>query len=130
MSESGEVTVLLVEDNDDNRVIYRTMLEHEGYRVLEAVDGEEALRRAREDHPDLILMDISIPILNGWEATRILKADAATAKIPVIALTAHALSGDRSMAEEVGCDGYLPKPVPPQRVAAEVRERIGPPGAR
>ncbi len=132
MSESGsyEVTVLLVEDNDDNRAIYRTILEHQGYRVVEALDGEEAVRRASDDPPDLILMDISIPLLNGWEATRRLKADARTARIPVIALTAHALAADRAMAEEVGCDGYLPKPVTPGRVAAEVRERIGPPGRR
>jgi len=127
MSETGTAAkaVLLVEDNEDNRIIYRTILEHEGYRVMEAGDGEEALLRARQDHPDLILMDVSIPLVDGWEATRRLKADTATARIPVIALTAHALPADRAMAEEVGCDGYLAKPIAPNRVAEEVRQRIG-----
>lgn len=119
-------TVLLVEDNADNRIIYRTILEHEGYRVLEAGDGAEALRIAREDLPSLILMDISIPIVDGWEATRRLKADVLTSAIPVIALTAHALVTDRAKAEEAGCDGYLAKPIEPHLVAREVRLRIGP----
>lgn len=124
------LSILLVEDNEDNRTIYRTLLEHHGYRVLEAADGEEGLRRAREDHPDLILMDISIPRIDGWEATRILKADEATRAIPVIALTAHALDADRERAREAGCDGYLAKPVEPRRVVAEIRQRIGPSGER
>src|SRR5690606_5324490 len=99
--------ILLVEDNDDNRVVYRTILAHYGFTVLEAADGEEALRGARMDGPDLILMDVSIPKIDGWEATRQLKADPATAGIPIIALTAHALAADRARAQEVGCDGYL-----------------------
>jgi CheY-like chemotaxis protein len=118
-------SILLVEDNEDNRTIYRTILEHHGYRVLEALDGPEALRRAREDAPDLILMDISIPFIDGWEATRILKADHLTRAIPVIALTAHALDADREMAVTVGCDGYLAKPVEPRRVVEEISSRIG-----
>jgi CheY-like chemotaxis protein len=119
-------TILLVEDNEDNRTIYRLLLEHHGYRVVEATDGEEGVRRAREERPALILMDISIPILDGWEATRILKADPDTASIPVIALTAHALPADRARAAEVGCDGYLAKPVEPRRVVEEVRKRLEP----
>jgi CheY-like chemotaxis protein len=112
--------VLLVEDNADNRTIYRLILEHSGWGVVEAVDGEEAIRLAREAQPRVILMDISIPKIDGWEATKILKADEATSHIPIIALTAHALSTDRVKAAEVGCDGYLAKPVEPRRVAEVV----------
>jgi two-component system cell cycle response regulator DivK len=115
-------TILLVEDNLDNRTIYRTVLEFSGYAVLEAEDGETGVRLARERLPDIILMDISIPLLDGWEATRILKNDPATAHIPIIALTAHALAADRDRAFEVGCNGYLPKPVQPRKVVEVVRE--------
>lgn len=115
------ITILLVEDNLDNRTVYRLILEHAGYRVLEAVDGEEGIRLARERQPDLILMDIAIPLIDGWTATRILKADETTRHIPIIALTAHALPADRAMAAEAGCDGYLSKPVAPRRVLEEVR---------
>ncbi|HEV2150412.1 MAG TPA: response regulator [Longimicrobiaceae bacterium] len=124
MSESSK-TVLLVEDNEDNRTVYRTILEHFGYEVIEARNGEDGIRMAREDDPDLILMDISIPLIDGWEATKILKGDAATAAIPIIALTAHALATDRAKAQEVGCDGYLAKPCEPRRVVAEVEKFIG-----
>ena len=124
MADSSK-TVLLVEDNEDNRTVYRTILEHFGYQVIEARNGEDGIRMAREDHPDLILMDISIPIIDGWEATRILKGDAATSDIPIIALTAHALATDRAKAAEVGCDGYLAKPCEPRRVVAEVEKFIG-----
>ncbi|HEX7243398.1 MAG TPA: response regulator [Longimicrobiaceae bacterium] len=119
-------TILLVEDNEDNRTVYRLLLEHYGYRVVEATDGEDGVRRAREERPALVLMDISIPIIDGWEATRILKADPGTASIPVIALTAHALPADRARAVEVGCDGYLVKPIEPRRVVEEVRKRLDP----
>jgi CheY-like chemotaxis protein len=124
MTDSSK-TVLLVEDNEDNRTVYRTILEHYGYNVVEARNGEDGIRSAREDHPDLILMDISIPIIDGWEATKLLKADEATAHIPIIALTAHALATDRAKAEEVGCDGYLAKPCEPRRVVAEVDKFLG-----
>jgi len=118
-------TILLVEDNSDNRTIYQTVLNHYGYEVLEARDGEEGVRLAREAIPDLILMDISIPKIDGWEATRILKADPATATIPIIALTAHALRTDEEKAQEVGFDGYLAKPVEPRRVVEEVKRHLG-----
>jgi CheY-like chemotaxis protein len=118
-------TVLLVEDNEDNRTVYRTILEHFGYQVIEARNGEDGIQAARESHPDLILMDISIPVIDGWEATKMLKADPATSHIPIIALTAHALSADRAKAEEVGCDGYLAKPCEPRRVVQEVKRFIG-----
>jgi two-component system cell cycle response regulator DivK len=113
-------TVLLVEDDPDNRAIYRTILEHFNYAVLEASDGETAIRMAHEAMPDVILMDVSIPVIDGWEATRRLKGDPATASIPIVALTAHALDADRATAEDVGCDGFLAKPVAPKRVVEEV----------
>ena len=112
--------VLLVEDNEDNRIVYSTILRHYGYTVSEALNGEEGIAKARSELPDLILMDISIPILDGWEAAQILKRDPATQSIPIVALTAHALSTDREKALEVGCDGYLAKPCEPRTVVAEV----------
>jgi two-component system, cell cycle response regulator DivK len=123
----GRKTILLVEDNEDNLAVYRTILDHMGYRVLEARDGEEGVQRAQQDRPDLILMDISIPKIDGWEATRRLKADEATRGIPIVALTAHALEEDRQKALDTGCDGYLAKPVEPRRVVEEVRRFVGPP---
>ena len=120
-------TVLLVEDNEDNLIVYRTILDHVGYRVIEARDGEEGVARARADLPDLILMDVSLPKMDGWEATRRIKADAETRAIPIIAVTAHALDDDREKAIQVGCDGYLAKPVAPRRVVEEVERFIGKP---
>ena len=118
-------TVLLVEDNEDNLRIYSTILTYAGYNVLEATDGEVALSSARSAQPDLILMDVSIPKIDGWEVTRILKADPATSSIPVLALTAHALASDRERAEGIGFDGYIPKPAEPRLVLAEVERRLG-----
>lgn len=120
-----EKTVLLVEDNEDNRIVYATVLEHFGYRVIEAKDGAEGVRLAREAHPDVVLMDISIPVIDGWSATSMLKEDPDTTSIPVIALTAHALPEDREKSAEVGCDGYLAKPCEPSRVLAEVKRVLG-----
>ncbi|MBV9774469.1 MAG: response regulator [Gemmatimonadetes bacterium] len=117
-------TILLVEDNDDNVIVYRAILEHSGYRVLEARNGQDGIRQAREERPDLILMDIAIPIIDGWEATRILKADETTLGIPIVALTAHAFESDRAKAAEAGCDGYLVKPIEPRQVAEEVRRLL------
>lgn len=117
-------TILLVEDNEDNRIVYSTILEFAGHRVLEANDGEAGVSLARSERPDLILMDVSIPLLDGWEATRILKADPATKHIPVVALTAHALEEDRAKAREVGCDGYIAKPAEPRVVLAEVQRYL------
>jgi CheY-like chemotaxis protein len=127
MTDNGKLkTVLLVEDNEDNLVVYRTILEHVGFRVIEARDGEEGVSRAKEHLPDLILMDISIPKMDGWEATQRLKADGNTKQIPIIALTAHALEEDRQKALQAGCDGYLAKPVEPRRVVQEVERFVGP----
>ncbi len=121
-------SILLVEDNDDNRFIYTTFLRRRGFRVFEAHSGWEGIEVARAELPDLILMDISLPIMDGLEATRRLKSDEATSSIPVIALTAHAMPGDRAKAQRAGCEGYLSKPVAPTRVAEEVERRIGAPG--
>jgi len=129
-------TVLLVEDNEDNRIIYATALRFAGYNVLEAITGTDGVYQTRTYLPDLVLMDISVPELDGWEATSILKADPATKHIPIIAVTAHALPGDRERSFQVGCDGYLAKPIPPAALLAEVDRRFGrstpsyvPPGA-
>jgi CheY-like chemotaxis protein len=127
MSDLQKKTVLLVEDNEDNLVVYRTILEHVGYEVIEARDGEEGVSRAHSELPDIILMDISIPKMDGWEATVRLKDHEATSQIPIIALTAHALEEDRAKAMRAGCDGYLAKPVEPRRVVQEVEKFIGPP---
>src|SRR5438552_14744042 len=105
MTANGK-TVLLVEDNEDNRIVYSTILRHFGYSVSEALNGEEGIAKARAEKPDLILMDISIPVIDGWEATQVLKHDPQTRDIPIIALTAHALASDREKAMEVACDGY------------------------
>ena len=126
MTEIPQKTVLLVEDNEDNLVVYRTILEHVGFRVIEARDGEEGVNRAKQYKPDLILMDISIPKIDGWEATQRLKSDESTKMIPIIALTAHALEEDRQKALQAGCDGYLAKPVEPRRVVQEVERFVGP----
>jgi CheY-like chemotaxis protein len=122
---SSEKTVLLVEDNEDNRFIYATALRHVGYQVIEAVSGTQGIEQARTHRPDLILMDISIPDVDGWEATIVLKADPSTRDIPVIAVTAHVLPGDERRSMEAGCDGYLAKPVSPATLIAEVDRRFG-----
>ena len=121
----GGKTVLLVEDNEDNRIVYATILQHFGYVVMEALNGEEGIAKARNERPDLILMDISIPVIDGWEATQVLKRDPETRGIPIIALTAHALASDREKAMEVGCDSYLAKPCEPKAVVSEVEKFIG-----
>ena len=119
------LTLLLVEDNEDNRIIYSTVLRHTGYEVVEALDGAQAVALARSLLPDLILMDISIPEIDGWEATKILRQDPTTRDIPIIALTAHALADDRERATAVGFTSYLAKPIEPRAVVAEVRKWIG-----
>lgn len=118
-------TVLIAEDNMDNRIIYATMLSHVGYRVVEADNGVEAVRVARTERPDIILMDISMPLMDGYEATRVLKADPQTRGIPIVAVTAHAMVTDRDAAKEAGCDDYVSKPVEPQGIRSVVERWIG-----
>lgn len=103
--------VLLVEDNEMNRDMLSRRLIRNGYEVVIAVDGQQGVDMATSERPDLILMDMSLPVIDGWEATRQIKASEATKKIPVIALTAHAMAGDREKAMEMGCDDYDTKPV-------------------
>jgi two-component system, cell cycle response regulator DivK len=114
--------VLVVEDDTDNRRIVVKVLSVEGYHVVEATDGVEALARAREEHPDLILMDLALPNMDGWEATRQLKSDPATRAIPVVALTAFAMRGDEERARAAGCDDYLPKPARPAAIREVVKK--------
>src|SRR5438094_7942672 len=109
MSTNGK-TVLLVEDNEDNRIVYSTILRHFGYSVTGALNGEEGIAKARSEKPDLILMDISIPIIDGWVVTQVLKHVPDTRDIPIIALTGHPLASDLGEDREVGCDGYLVQP--------------------
>ncbi len=108
--------ILLVEDNEMNRDMLSRRLKRRGYEVVEALDGQEGMDKAASELPDLILMDLSLPVIDGWEATRRLKASDATRPIPVIALTAHAMSEDRQKALDAGCDDYDTKPVELRRL--------------
>jgi two-component system cell cycle response regulator DivK len=117
--------VLVVEDDMDNRRIVVKVLSVEGYQVIEATDGLEALARVREERPDVILMDLALPNMDGWEATRQLKSDPATRSIPVVALTAFAMRGDEEQARAAGCDDYLAKPARPAAIRDIVRKHTG-----
>ena len=118
--------VLLVEDNPHNRKIFSGMLTHSGFEVVEAEDGHQALAEMARQLPDIVLMDLSIPGVDGWEVTRRLKADPRTKLVPIIALTAHAMRGDEERARAAGCDHYLAKPVSPKKVVEEVRKLLPP----
>jgi two-component system cell cycle response regulator DivK len=122
--EGGEVArILLIEDNELNRDMLSRRLARKGYEVIVAEDGGRGLALAAEAKPDLVLMDMSLPVIDGWEATRRLKADPATRAIPVIALTAHAMASDRQKAVEAGCDDYDTKPVELPRLLEKI-ERL------
>lgn len=114
-------SVLVVEDDRDTQFIYKRFLDHHGFRVIQAVTGLEGLRLARQERPDVIVLDISIPELNGWEVSKRLKADESTAGIPVVIVTAHASPGDRQRARRLGCAGFLTKPCDPARILEFVR---------
>jgi two-component system cell cycle response regulator DivK len=116
--------ILVVEDTPDNRQVMRDLLTHAGYELIEATDGAAGVAAAAEHLPDLILMDIQLPVLDGYEATRRIKAMAATAAIPIIAVTSYALSGDETKARAAGCDGYVAKPFSPRQLLAKVRELL------
>jgi two-component system, cell cycle response regulator DivK len=122
--------ILVVDDFEDNREMYTQYLRFNGYRVAEAVDGLDALTKAAALLPDLIVMDLSLPRLDGWEATRRLKKDPATSHIPVVALTGHALAGHEEGAREAGCDSFVTKPCIPADLEAEIRRVLGKQGAR
>lgn len=117
--------ILIVEDNEMNRDMLGRRLERNGYEVIIAVDGEEALEVVARDAPDLILMDLRLPRLDGWEATRRLKADEATRDIPVIVLSAHALEHERREALETGCDDFDMKPIDFARLLGKIRAQLG-----
>ncbi len=112
--------ILLVEDNEMNRDMLSRRLQRRGYQVVLALDGQSGVEMTQSQAPDLVLMDMSLPVLDGWEAARRLKADAVTRHIPVIALTAHAMSSDREKALEAGCDDYDTKPVELPRLLAKI----------
>jgi CheY-like chemotaxis protein len=116
--------ILIVEDNEMNRDMLARRLARRGYQVLVAVDGAEGIASAQKQVPDLILMDMSLPVVDGWEATRRLKADPGTASIPIVALTAHAMAGDRDKALNAGCDAYETKPVELPRLLEKMQELL------
>jgi len=116
--------ILVVEDQDDNRRILRDLLTASGYELIEAVDGEQGLTSAERERPDLILMDIQLPGIDGYEVTRRIKANEALRNIPIIAVTSYALSGDDQKAFEAGCDAYVTKPFSPRQLLAKIREYL------
>jgi CheY-like chemotaxis protein len=117
--------VLLVEDNEMNRDMLSRRLARNGYEVVMAVDGQQAIAMAGSENPDIILMDMSLPVIDGWEATRRVKADPATQAIPVIALTAHAMAEDEKKARDAGCDDFDTKPVDIQRLMGKIKSLLG-----
>ena len=116
--------ILIVEDQEDNRTILRDLLGKAGYDIIEAVNGEDGVALALAKRPDLILMDIQLPIMDGYEATRRIKANAELKATPVIAVTSYALSGDEAKARAAGCDAYVAKPFSPRQLLAKVREYL------
>ena len=116
--------ILVIEDNEENRRIMRDLLTHAGYEIIEAVTGEDGVTAAETQRPDLILMDIQLPGLDGYEATRRIKASPALREIPIIAVTSYALSGDDVKAFEAGCDAYVTKPFSPRALLAKIREYL------
>jgi len=118
--------VLIVEDQEDNRAILRDLLTNAGYDFIEATNGEEGVALAESERPDLILMDIQLPVMDGYEATRRIKGNAALRSIPIIAVTSYALSGDEAKAQNAGCDAYVAKPFSPRQLLAKIREYLLP----
>ncbi|MFL4986546.1 MAG: response regulator [Xanthobacteraceae bacterium] len=116
--------ILVVEDTEDNRRILRDLLTRAGYELIEAVDGESGVAMAMTHRPDLILMDIQLPVFDGYEATRRIRANPDTRAIPIIAVTSYALSGDESKVLAAGCDGYVAKPFSPRKILAMVQELL------
>jgi CheY-like chemotaxis protein len=116
--------VLVVDDFQDNREMYAEFLAYQGFRVIQAANGVEALDQAFTNRPDIIIMDLSLPVMDGWEATRRLKADRRTNAIPVVALTGHAMQGHSKGAIEAGCDSFVAKPCLPDQLVAEIRKML------
>ena len=124
MTTQTGALILVVDDYQDAREMYAEYLQFSGFRVAEARNGNEAVAQARSLKPDLILMDLSLPGMDGWEATRVLKADAATKHIPIVALTGHALAGASEGARKAGCDSFVTKPCLPDDLVVEVRRML------
>jgi CheY-like chemotaxis protein len=122
-TEHGQL-ILVVDDYQDAREMYAEYLQYSGFRVAEAKNGNEAVTQARSLRPDLILMDLSLPGMDGWEATRVLKADDATKHIPIVALTGHALAGASEGARKAGCDSFVTKPCLPDDLVVEVKRML------
>ncbi len=122
--------VLVVDDYEDAREMYAEYLEFLGYEVETASNGQEAVERARESHPDVILMDLSLPVLSGWDATQQLKTDASTRDIPVMALTGHVFASSSEKAREVGCDAFVTKPALPDTVADQIQALLRKTGSK
>ena len=122
-----EPLVLVVDDFQDNREMYAEYLAFSGFRVIQAANGKEALDQAFANRPDIIIMDLSLPVMDGWEATRRLKADGRTNAIPVVALTGHAMQGHSKGAIEAGCDSFVAKPCLPDQLVAEIRKMLSTP---
>ena len=116
--------ILIVEDNEMNRDMLSRRLMRRGYEILTAIDGDDGIQTTKNNKPDLILMDLSLPIMDGWEASRIIKSNPETAHIPIIALTAHVMTGDREKAIEAGCDDYDTKPVDLPRLLSKIKKLI------
>src|SRR5215472_6145122 len=116
--------ILVVDDFEDNRAMYAEYLSYSGYRVAQASNGEEAVELAQRLRPDVVVMDLSLPIMDGWEATRRLKADDRTKHIPVLAVTGHALTGVSNDAKAAGCDGFITKPCLPEDLVAEIKKTL------
>ena len=114
--------ILVVEDTEDNRQIIRDLLSSVGYELIEATDGAQGVALAQSQHPDLILMDIQLPQIDGYEATRQIRATPELAQVPIIAVTSYALSGDEAKTRAAGCDGYIAKPFSPRQLLAKIRE--------
>jgi len=117
-------TILVIEDHEDNRRIMRDLLTSSGYEIIEAVSGEEGVTAAETHHPDLILLDIQLPGIDGYEVARRIKANPDLQKIPIIAVTSYALSGDDVKAFEAGCNAYVTKPFSPRKLLAQIREYL------
>ena len=129
-ANSERPRVLVVDDYPDAREMYAEYLQFSGFDVIEAGNGMEALERAADSAPDIILMDLSLPVMDGWEATRRLKADKTTADIPIVALTGHALAGILEGAKKAGCDAFVTKPCLPEDLVKEIRKVLSAPAAQ
>lgn len=127
--EAGPPLILVVDDFEDNRAMYVEYLQFQGFRVAEAINGEEAVARTRELAPAVVVMDLSLPVMDGWEATRRIKADPKTARICVIALTGHAEPAHAKKALEAGCDDFVAKPCLPDDLLRKIREHLPAVGA-